>query len=426
MKALYRLTDQGFVAYLVGGAVRDLLIGKQPKDFDIATDATPQKIKKLFRNCRIIGRRFRLAHLHYPGGKILELATFRSSGEADEVVRDGDMIRRDNVYGTPAEDALRRDLTINALYYDVTNFTVIDYVGGVDNLQNGVVRMIGDPDHSFHEDPVRMLRAVRHAGRTGFILAPETIEAMKRCRGEILKANRARLLEEFYKDLGSGHSLSYFSTLHEMGFLQLLMPVIADQLDDDACHREWEETLRRLDERVAMGARIHQVLGIAALISPELRRHLDSMLDNRTRRSGRLPKQVRDSIVISLQELKVYRKDADRFWNAVKGLGLVQRCVEDGRWAAEVSASPWARDAIEILTLLLGPGEGREQLLQESFKFPEVEQPLARSRRRRPGGGGRRPSAANSDENGGTGAESKRPRRRRRRRSGRSRGPSEA
>ena len=420
LNALYRLIEQGHTAYIVGGAVRDLMIGKAPKDFDLATDATPRKVKRIFRNCRIIGRRFKLAHLYYKGGKILEVATFRSSGEADEVVREGEMIRRDNVYGTPAEDAYRRDLTINALFYDVNKFTVIDFVGGVADLRASVVRMVGDPDRSFHEDPVRMLRAIRHAGRTGFQLATETSEAMERCRDQILKANPARLLEEFYKDLGSGHARDYFLTLHRLGFLELLMPVIAEQIEDPGVRDQWGEALGRLDQRVGEGKRVHQALGIAALIAPELLARLEPLLQGPERRSGHLPKKIRDGVTGVLRQLKVYRRDSDRLWDGLRGLSAVQNCIEQGKWSRELVGSAGARDSIEILNILLGPAEGRSELLEEAESFPEVAVSQPRGRRRRPGRGegqrgpGPAESAAPDAE-----AESLRKRPRRRRRSSR-------
>src|SRR5690606_25113979 len=165
---LYRLKSAGYQAYLVGGGVRDLSLGREPKDFDVATDARPEAIKKLFRNCRLIGRRFRLAHVHF-GPEIIEVATFRAlhdpadpdDGE-ERVVEDG-LILRDNVYGTLTEDALRRDFTINALYYNIADFSVVDHAGGMADLEAGVVRLIGDPAVRYREDPVRMLRAVRFA-----------------------------------------------------------------------------------------------------------------------------------------------------------------------------------------------------------------------------------------------------------------------
>jgi poly(A) polymerase len=427
LRALYRLIDEGHVAYLVGGAVRDLMIGKTPKDFDIATDATPRKVKRIFRNCRLIGRRFRLAHLHYRDGKILEVATFRSSGEADEVVRDGEMIHRDNVFGTPGEDSHRRDLTINGLFYDVSNFTVIDYVGGVKDLRDGVVRMIGDPDRSFHEDPVRMLRAIRHSGRTGFQLSGETVAAMERCRGQILKANPARLLEEFYKDLGSGHARNYFQTLQQLGYLDLLMPVVGDWMEESQGLVPWLEALDRLDGLVAAGQRVHQAMGITALIAPELLSHLDTLI-HRKSSSTHLPKSVREGISRVLRQLKVYRRDEDRLRKGLGSLALAHRCTEEGRWSREAENSPWARDSIEILFILLGPGDGRAELLEQARSFPEAELPPPRVRRRRPGRSqGARPDGSGSSSTPSTteGPSSDRPKKRRRRPRRRSSGPSE-
>src|SRR5215213_11436484 len=182
LKVLYRLKNHGYIAYLVGGGVRDLLLGRRPKDFDIATDAHPYQIKKLFRNCWIIGRRFRLAHVKF-GSKVIEVATFRRQvAPGEEVVQDGvpapdpttpegeHLIHRDNTFGTPEEDAFRRDFTINALFYDIATFSIIDYVDGLDDLHAGIVRSIGDPEVRFKEDPVRMLRAVAFAARLNFTI----------------------------------------------------------------------------------------------------------------------------------------------------------------------------------------------------------------------------------------------------------------
>ncbi|OQX44854.1 MAG: poly(A) polymerase, partial [Candidatus Sedimenticola endophacoides] len=174
LKVLYRLRDAGYQAHLVGGGVRDLLLGREPKDFDVATDATPEQVRGVFRNCRLIGRRFRLAHIHF-GREIIEVATFRSMRDpADEGDRelDNGMLVRDNVYGTIEEDALRRDFTVNALYYNIADFSVIDYAGGMQDLQAGVLRLLGDPETRYREDPVRMLRAVRFAAKLGFVINP--------------------------------------------------------------------------------------------------------------------------------------------------------------------------------------------------------------------------------------------------------------
>ncbi|MCB0309961.1 MAG: polynucleotide adenylyltransferase PcnB, partial [Bdellovibrionales bacterium] len=171
LKIMYRLLRHNYEAFLVGGGVRDLLLEKEPKDFDISTDATPNQIRSLFRNCRIIGRRFKLAHIYFRGGKIIEVSTFRDESapidvqDDEELRRYGRDVKRDNRYGTAETDAFRRDITINGLFYDLSNFSVIDYVGGMSDLRAKIIRVIGNPDERFQEDPVRMLRVIRHAAR---------------------------------------------------------------------------------------------------------------------------------------------------------------------------------------------------------------------------------------------------------------------
>ena len=242
LKVLYRLKNNRFIAYLVGGGVRDLLLGRRPKDFDIGTDAHPQQVKKLFRNCFIIGRRFRLCHVRF-GRKVVEVSTFRRQAE----VESGEsLIRRDNTFGTPEEDAFRRDFTVNALFYDIATFSVIDYVGGLDDLDQRVIRTIGDPAVRFREDPVRMLRGVALAARLKFTIDRDTLEAMRFMRGEIVKSSSARLLDEFYKILRQGASRRTFELLHETGLLAYLLPE-ADQAIAEGGERLLG-SLTRLDE----------------------------------------------------------------------------------------------------------------------------------------------------------------------------------
>jgi tRNA nucleotidyltransferase/poly(A) polymerase len=224
LKVLYRLKNHGYKGYLVGGGVRDLLLGRRPKDFDIGTDAHPQQVKKLFRNCFVVGRRFRLCHVRF-GRKVVEVSTFRKLAPPEE----GDtLIRRDNTFGTPEEDAFRRDFTVNALFYDIASFSVIDYVGGLGDLQDHVIRTIGDPAVRFREDPVRMLRAVALAARLGFTIDRDTLEAVRALRGEIVKSSPARILDEIYKILRQGASRQTFQLLHDVGLLAYLLPE-ADQ-----------------------------------------------------------------------------------------------------------------------------------------------------------------------------------------------------
>ncbi|MEO8359247.1 MAG: polynucleotide adenylyltransferase PcnB [Vicinamibacteria bacterium] len=220
LRVLYRLKSSGFKGFLVGGGVRDLLLGRKPKDFDIATDASPQQVKKLFRNCFIIGRRFRLCHVRF-GQKVVEVATFRRKAEPEE----GDtIVRRDNTFGTPEEDAFRRDFTINALFYDIADFSIIDFAGGIADLEAKRVSVIGDPDERFREDPVRMLRAVAIACRLGFRIARESQEAIRARRGEIVKSSHVRILDEIYKILRQGASRKTFEQLHAIGLLAYIFP----------------------------------------------------------------------------------------------------------------------------------------------------------------------------------------------------------
>ena len=275
LKVLYQLHEHNYVAYLVGGSVRDLLLGRHPKDFDIGTSAHPHQVKKLFRNCWIIGRRFRLAHVKF-GAKTIEVATFRrqvapneitpeveaanaapsdivapgeslppdpeengrASAEADAAAR---LIHRDNTYGTPEEDAFRRDFTVNALFYDIGTFAIIDYVGGLADLEQRLIRCIGDPPVRFIEDPVRMLRAVVLAARLEFTIDEPILDAIRAHRHEITRSAPARLMEEFYKILRSGHAAEAMRQLRSTGLLKAIAPELAAA--PDALH----ESISALD-----------------------------------------------------------------------------------------------------------------------------------------------------------------------------------
>src|SRR5918993_2145510 len=261
LKVLYRLHEHNYVAYLVGGSVRDLLLQRHPKDFDIGTSAHPHQVKKLFRNCWIIGRRFRLAHVKF-GTKTIEVATFRRHVEAsatpevelaetepadiiapdeplapDETAvgpgrrRPDRLIQRDNTYGTPEEDAFRRDFTVNALFYDIGTFSIIDYVGGLEDLHARLIRCIGEPDLRFLEDPVRMLRAVVLAARLEFTIDDPILDSIDVHKHEIARSAPARLLEEYFKILRSGHAEEAFRQLHATGLLKEITPELDDAPD---------------------------------------------------------------------------------------------------------------------------------------------------------------------------------------------------
>jgi len=276
LKVLYRLHQNNYAAYLVGGSVRDLLLGRRPKDFDIGTSAHPYQVKRLFRNCWIIGRRFRLAHVRF-GPKTIEVATFRRQlsaaelaapeepGEGIVVDELGDvdrMIHRDNTFGTPEEDAFRRDFTVNALFYDIADFSVIDFTGGLRDLEARVIRCIGDPTERFQEDPVRMIRAVSMASRLDFSIDPPIDEAIAAHRGDLARSAPARLIEEIYKLLRAGAAEKAFRMLAERRLLEPIAPEMQKRAGGalwkslaalDRYRHRFEETPETLTNAVLLG-----------------------------------------------------------------------------------------------------------------------------------------------------------------------------
>jgi poly(A) polymerase len=285
VKVLKRLTRHGHKAYLVGGGVRDLVLAREPKDFDIATSARPNEVRKLFRNCRIIGRRFRLAHILFAGGKIIEVATFRRDPTQGETVivseqEDGTasllpppkergddadlLIRHDNTFGLPHEDAIRRDFTINGLFYDLEKHQVIDYVGGVPDLEQRVVRTIGQPDVRFREDPIRILRAIKFSARLDLGIAPEVYDAMVDQRAELSRSAPPRVLEEVLRLLRGGAAHRSIYVAWDVGVLGVVLPELSAHLEDQA------EDAEQLWERLAAVDRLHadgRLPGDAVLIA---------------------------------------------------------------------------------------------------------------------------------------------------------------
>ncbi len=333
LKVLYRLREADHIAYLVGGSVRDLLLGRRPKDFDIGTSAHPYQVKKLFRNCWIIGRRFRLAHVKF-GQKVIEVATFRRQVQpGEEVVQEGvpapdattpegeHLIHRDNTFGTPEEDAFRRDFTINALVYDIASFSIIDYVDGLEDLHAGVVRSIGDPSVRFLEDPVRMMRAVALAARLDFTIDEPILEAIRLHRHEIAKAAPARLLEEYYKILRAGSGEKTFRRLAELGLLEPVSvelhrgasePLWRSLAAVDNYRKRFESAPDTFTNPVLLGS----LIGPIGLIPSASRSHGAQSPEAGARR--RPPKEP----VVTLGALPLARRDVERLGHV---LGLQRR-----------------------------------------------------------------------------------------------------
>jgi len=278
IRTLYGLHEAGYQSYLVGGAVRDLLLGGSPKDFDVATDATPEEVQEVFRRCRLIGRRFRIAHVRF-GGEIIEVTTFRggaSDGEDEDGehrrVEDG-RILCDNVFGTLEEDALRRDFTVNALYYSIADFSIRDFAGGMADLQSRQMQLIGDPEVRYREDPVRMLRAARLAAKLKFDIAPDSLQPIAQLAGLLDEIPPARLFDESLKLFMAGYAVLSFHKLEELGLLCHLFPALAKI--DELGRRLITLALDSTDKRVAVGKPVTPAFLFAAILWPSFSKRLE-------------------------------------------------------------------------------------------------------------------------------------------------------
>jgi poly(A) polymerase len=398
-KVVLRLRRFDHAAYLVGGCVRDLLLGQKPKDFDVATSATPNEIRRLFRNCRIIGRRFRLAHIFF-GSKIIETSTFRANprdaeeepGESGSENESQDLlIRRDNVFGTAEEDARRRDFTINGLFYDLETSQVIDYVKGLTDLQERLVRTIGDPDIRFREDPVRILRAVKFAARCNLSIEPETYRRMLEHAGEIQKCAQARVSEEFYRLLRAGAARRSLELLQRTTLLRLLAPALDEILepngeigDEARMHRgSLQAYLSALDRSTARrGTAPSNALILATLLLPKLRDalHPDT---NSIRDIGQLVVQV---IGPTLEQVRASRRDSELARQILLAMRYIFPSSNAGRRRPRFAGREFLDDALRLHEIVsdaetLEPGLAGHPLLAEGGAVSlsaEAEERLAR------------------------------------------------
>lgn len=288
LQVLYRLNKAGYEAYLVGGGVRDLLLGKKPKDFDISTSATPEQMRKLFRNCRLVGRRFRLAHVMF-GPEIIEVATFRGHHQVLEPVEGATgaaltghngMLLRDNIFGSIEEDAQRRDFSVNSLYYSVADFTLRDYTGGLKDLREGTLRLIGDPENRYREDPVRMLRAVRFAAKLDMTISRETAEPIPRLAALLHDIPPARMFEEALKLLQAGYGEATYRLLCEYQLFQPLFPLISRNFTehgDSYMEQMVNRVLANTDQRLRNDMRVNPAFLFAAMLWYPLLEHAQKL-----------------------------------------------------------------------------------------------------------------------------------------------------
>lgn len=287
LKVLYHLNESGFQAFIVGGGVRDILLKLSPKDFDIATDATPEQVHELFRNSRIIGRRFRIVHVRY-GREIIEVSTFRASTtdsieiqggslgrkvkHLDSAHSESGMILRDNVFGDILGDVMRRDFTVNALYYTVQNFEVHDYLNSIEDIKGRTLRMIGDPEQRYREDPVRILRAIRLSAKLDFTIAEETEQPISGCAHLLESIPPARLFDEFLKLFFAGQSLVTYQKLLEYGVFNILFPETGRFLnrEDSDASKLLNNAFISTDERINQGKSVTPAFLLAAILWPSL------------------------------------------------------------------------------------------------------------------------------------------------------------
>jgi poly(A) polymerase len=370
LKVLYRLSNAGHKAYLVGGSVRDLMLGRTPKDFDIATDAKPQEVRRLFRNSRIIGRRFRLVHILFRG-HVVEVATFRGAPQPDEQesgAADDLLITSDNTFGTPEQDAYRRDFTINALCYDIADFSVIDWVGGVDDLERRLIRSIGDPLVRFREDPVRMMRACEMAGRLGFGLEGETQAAIHELRREIERASAARLTEELVGLLRCGSSGASLQWMLDLGLLETLLPEAYAMVR--AAERglgEFGRILPVLDRKIAAGREVSDGGLLAAVLLPSvlLRRYDVEAVGQRALRRAELDGLVEEVAAPFYARFSLSRERCRQTSEAL--LGFLRLCEphKTGAERLRMAGKGFFPEALWLFELLAeATGEGLQELAQ--------------------------------------------------------------
>jgi poly(A) polymerase len=325
LKVLYRLSSLSHEAYLVGGSVRDLLLGRKPKDFDVGTDARPNEIKRIFRNCFLVGRRFRLAHIVF-GKKVIETATFRKAPDANAVQDEHGLYQyEDNTFGTPCEDANRRDFTVNGLFYDIKTFAIIDYVGGLKDLKNKVIRSIGDPAIRFREDPVRMMRAVRFAAKLDFTIASSDRKAMKRYASELSNASLSRLAEEIMRLFVKGATKRSIQLAYEGRLLHTLLPSFAKWLDADRANvaATWR-TLDALDQ-LSKTMEVTPAVAFTALYWTKIKSHLPEKPKGQNRRvNERYQRRLAAQEVIS-SVVKHYRLPRAVWMTAVDMIELTPR-----------------------------------------------------------------------------------------------------
>ena len=374
LKVLYRLNRAGYKAFLVGGAVRDILLEREPKDFDIATDAHPEEIRDLFRNSRLIGRRFRLAHVRF-GREVIEVATFRAGHEGNEdgaSIADTGRILRDNVYGDIDDDVWRRDFTVNALYYNISDFSIVDYVGGVEDIRQRQLRLIGDTALRYREDPVRMLRAIRFATKLELHIDDATREAFNRY-GDLLNGIApARLFDESLKLFHSGSGLETFQALRDFHLFKHLFPLAEKSfVDDDIAYNLTVEALRNTDQRLAESKSVNPAFIFAAILWGAMTSRRTRLVADGVHQSEAFRLAADEAVAEQVKNVAIPR----RFTTIAREIWFFQpRLAKRTRKHAErLVEHARFRAAYDFLLLRVEAGEPLAELGDWWTKFQQVE-----------------------------------------------------
>jgi len=359
LNVLYGLNKAGYEAYLVGGSPRDILVGVTPKDFDVVTNATPEQVKDVFRRCRIIGRRFKLVHVYF-GQEVIEVATFRALSEPDDREEsDQGMILRDNIYGSIEEDALRRDFTINALYYNIDNFALYDFVGSLDDIRNKRIRIIGNAEQRYREDPVRMLRAARFAAKMQFDIEPATEKPIHQLGLNLHQVPAARLFDEVLKLFLSGHARQSLASLQQLGLFEILVPEAGKQLHDPALGKVWQSLIEQAcintDKRIAENRPVTPAFLFAVLMWPAVIHRTSRHLEHGMPYAPALQKAAGQVINAQVQITAIPK----RFSLVVREIWDMQLRLEKrhGRHAEMLVADPRFRAGYDFLLLREQAGE---------------------------------------------------------------------
>jgi poly(A) polymerase len=392
LKVLYRLHKNGFKAYLVGGAVRDLLLNIQPKDFDIATDAKPEEVRALFRNCRLIGRRFRLAHVYF-GPEIIEVATFRAKHSAEEIDASHSsegMILRDNVYGTLEDDAWRRDFTVNALYYNIKDYSVVDYTGGLADLERRELCLIGDPEKRFREDPVRILRVIRFSSKLDLTIASDLLEPIQMFKDLIAGVSSARLFEEVLKILHSGAAEKAYELLKTYGIFEKLFPFTENSLRNHQYPMDAfiKHVLASTDQRIKEDKPVTPAFLFAALFWYPICEKAEELI----KQDGLPPMVARDKMMESIFQAQLQIVGVPRrILQVVREILTLQMRMESKptRKVERILFEPRFRAAFDFLQMRSSAGEELDGIVQWWQSYYEADT-KSRKRMNRPQGPRRR------------------------------------